>query len=63
MHPDFASWLSGRPRGIGKAPVFPELAGKRIAGGRGLSVQFRDIAEEAGITGPSRNARGQRSLD
>ena len=40
-----------RPRGIGKAPVFPELAGKHIAGRRGLSVQFRDIATKAGITG------------
>ena len=51
MHPDFANWLSGRPRGIGKAPVFPELAGKRIAGRRGLSAQFRNIVEAAGITG------------
>ena len=51
MHPDFANWLSGRPRGIGKAPVFPELAGKRIAGRRGLSAQFRDIVEAAGING------------
>ena len=51
MHPDFVTWLSGRPRGIGKAPVFPELAGKLIAGRRGLSVQFRDIAEKAGVTG------------
>jgi integrase len=51
MHSDFAAWLSGRPRGIGKAPVFPELAGKLIAGRRGLSVQFRDIARKAGVTG------------
>jgi integrase len=51
MHPDFAAWLSGRPRGIGKAPVFPELAGKLIAGRMGLSVRFRDIARKAGIVG------------
>jgi integrase len=51
MHPDFASWLSGRPGGIGKAPVFPELSGKLIAGRRGLSVQFRKIVEKAGVTG------------
>jgi integrase len=51
MHPDFATWLSRRPRGIGKAPVFPELAGKLVAGGGGLSVQFREIVEKAGITG------------
>ena len=51
MHPEFARWLSMRPRGIGKAPVFPELTGKLIAGRRGLSVQFRDIAKKAGIIG------------
>lgn len=51
MHSDFAQRLAGRPRGIGKAPVFPELAGKRISGGHGLSAQFRAIVEAAGITG------------
>jgi integrase len=51
MHPDFAQWLAGRPRGIAQAPVFPELAGKRIGGCRGLSAQFRAIVEVAGITG------------
>ena len=51
IHPDFAQWLVGRPRGIGKAPVFPDLAGKRIGGCRGLSAQFREIVEKAGITG------------
>ena len=35
IHGDFASWLSGRSLGIGKAPTFPELAGKRISWGRG----------------------------
>jgi integrase len=51
IHADFANWLSGRPRGIARAPLFPELAGKRIAGRRGLSSQFRDVVEAAGITG------------
>jgi integrase len=51
MHPDFATWLSGRPRGIGKAPIFPELAGKRPGGARGLSAQFRHIVQTAEITG------------
>jgi integrase len=41
MHPGFASWLAERPRGIGKAPVFPALAGKRTDGALGLSVAFR----------------------
>ena len=49
VHPDFAQWLSTRPRGIGKAPVFPELAGKRVDGSRGLSNQFSLLVEKAGI--------------
>jgi integrase len=32
MHPDFASWLAERPRGIGKAPVFPALAARQPMG-------------------------------
>jgi integrase len=61
MHPDFAEWLSGRTRGIGKAPVFPNLAGQAVAGGGGLSVQFRNIVEEAGVTGKliSRTGKGR----
>jgi integrase len=61
MHPDFTAWLSGRPRGIGKVPVFPELAGKLVAGRRGLSVQFRKIVEKAGVTGRvvTREGRGR----
>ena len=51
MHADFDCWLSGRSRGIGKAPVFPKLAGKRISGDGGLSGQFRAIVAAAGITG------------
>ena len=51
MHPGFASWLAERPRGIGKAPVFPALAGKRTDGTGGLSVAFRHIVAAAGITG------------
>jgi integrase len=51
MHGDFASWLLGQPRGIGRAPTFPQLAGKRISGDGGLSAQFRAILKTAGITG------------
>ena len=51
MSSDFANWLLDRPRGIGRAAVFPELAGKRISGMRGLSSQFQDIVKAAGITG------------
>lgn len=50
-HSDFVEWLKDRTRGIGKAPVFPLLAGKNIGGNRGLSSQFRDIIVSAKITG------------
>ena len=51
MHQDFERWLQRRPRGIGKAPVFPELAGKRISGDGGLSAQFRAMLDDSGIKG------------
>jgi integrase len=38
-------------RGIGKAPVFPGLAGKSGAGKSGLSMQFKRIMERAKIKG------------
>jgi integrase len=50
FHPDFADWLATRPRGVGKAPVFPELVGKRTDGENGLSNQFGLLVEKAGIT-------------
>ena len=59
MHPDFVAWLSERTRGIGKAPVFPNLAGKLIAGRRGLSVQFRNIVQKAGVTGRAVTREGK----
>jgi integrase len=59
MHPDFDAWLSTRPRGIGKAPVFPELTGKLIAGRTGLSVQFRKIAAKAGVIGRAVTREGK----
>ena len=51
IHPQFASWLEKQTRGIGKAPVFPALAGKSGAGKSGLSMQFKRIMERAGIRG------------
>ena len=58
MHPDFVTWLDGRPCGIGKAPIFPNLAGVRIGGCTGLSAQFRDIIKKTKITGRVVEARG-----
>jgi integrase len=51
MHGDLAIWLSQRPRGIGKAPIFPSLACQPLNGGSGLSAQFRAIVARAGIVG------------
>ena len=41
-----ASWLSGRPRGIGGAAVFPELAGKLFRRVPEISVLIR-VGESA----------------
>jgi integrase len=49
IHADFAHWLSEQPHGIGKAPVFAELAGTRVDGAGGLSSQFGAIIQKAGI--------------
>jgi integrase len=51
IHPQFAAWLDKQTRGIGKAPVFPTLAGKAGGGKSGLSMAFRRIMEGAKIKG------------
>lgn len=51
IHPVFAQWLKKQTRGIGKAPVFPTLAGKSGGGKSGLSMQFKRIMERANIQG------------
>ena len=51
IHPQFTSWLQEQTLGIGKAPVFPLLAGKSGAGKSGLSMQFKRIMERAKIKG------------
>jgi integrase len=59
IHPfgeEIAAWLRAQPRGIGKAPVFPALAGKGTGGRHGLSGRFKSIMEKAGIKG--RTLRG-----
>jgi integrase len=50
-HHEFAKWLRKQTRGIAKAPVFPELAGKAGSGKSGLSMAFKRIMERAGIKG------------
>src|SRR6266480_3956760 len=51
IHPQFGAWLKEQTRGIGKAPVFPTLAGKSGGGKSGLSMQFKRIMDKAGIKG------------
>jgi integrase len=51
LHPDAVSWIESRPRGVGKAPVFPTLAGKSGNGKSGISMQFRRIMERADVVG------------
>ena len=51
LAPEFADWLRSQPRGIAKAPVFPELAGQAGPGRNGLSMQFKRIMERAKIKG------------
>ncbi len=51
IHPQLAAWLLKQTRGIGKAPVFPSLAGKSGSGKSGLSMQFSRIMDKAGIKG------------
>jgi integrase len=51
IHPELAAWLKKQTRGIGKAPVFPTLAGKSGGGKSGLSSMFKRIMERAGVEG------------
>ncbi len=46
--PELMEWLIAR-RGLGKAPVFPSLYGKRSGGESGLSLTFRDLMRTAKI--------------
>src|SRR6266550_3934790 len=51
IHPQFRPWLEKQTHGIGKAPVFPTLAGKSGGGKSGLSMAFKRIMERAKIKG------------
>jgi integrase len=67
IHPQFGAWLKKQTRGIGKAPVFPTLAGKAGGGKSGLSMAFKRIMERAKIKGrllrdASGEGRSQSSL-
>jgi integrase len=51
IHLQFRAWLEKQTRGIGKASVFPTLAGKSGGGKSGLSMAFKRIMERAKIKG------------
>jgi integrase len=51
LHENFQKWLENQTRGIGKAPVFPDLYGKKSGGCSGLSATFKKLMEKAGVVG------------
>jgi integrase len=51
IHPDVREWLLRQSPGVGKAPLFPTLAGKSGSGKSGISMQFSRIMAKAGIQG------------
>ena len=50
VHPSLRAFLEPR-RGVGKAPLFRTLHGGKPGGKKGLSTQFKNIMEKAGIRG------------
>ena len=58
IHPDFKAWLAKRQKGIGKAPIFPDLIGRKAGGANGLSRHFRKIMEKAEIVEKVTEATG-----
>lgn len=58
LHPEFLQWLKKQPRGIGKAKLFPSLAGRPTGGQHALSGRFAAIMEAAGVKGQIRRTGG-----
>jgi len=61
LHPQLERELL-KTAGIGKAPMFPSLAGKGTGGRLGLSGLFAAIMSKAGIEGKRTQASGGRTL-
>jgi integrase len=49
MHDELVAVLHELPQGLGKAPVFPSLYGKKSGSGGGLSNQFAALMHRAGV--------------
>jgi integrase len=61
LHAGFIEWLASLLcRGIGKANLFPTLAGLRTDGHTGLSAQFASIMRKAGVTGRISERSGEK---
>jgi integrase len=52
LHPDLEAWLLEQKDRPASGPIFPGLAGHRLAGAGGLSRQFMKLMEKAGIHSP-----------
>jgi integrase len=50
VHPDLRAFLEPR-QGVGRAPLFRALHGGKPGGNTGLSTQFKNLMEKAGISG------------
>jgi integrase len=61
LHPQLERELL-KNAGIGNAPMFATLAGRRTGGKHGLSGRFNAIMEKAGIEGKRTHASGGRTL-
>jgi integrase len=61
LHPDLERELLKNP-GIGRAALFPSLAGKGTGGKHGLSGRYVAIMEKAGIEGKRTQVSGGRTL-
>jgi integrase len=49
MHPQLLAHLKSLPRGIGKAPLFPTLYGRKAGSHGGLSNEFSRLMDRAGV--------------
>ena len=62
IHADFAEFLSSQTRGIGNAPIFPDLSKRRVNGSTGLSRQFRKLMTKVKVIEKVVNAKGAAGL-
>lgn len=51
IHPELRAWLETRSRGVGLAPIFPELSKKQTGSNGGLSTAFAGVMAKAKIQG------------